>query len=455
MNSKVLIVEDDHEVRRGFRMWVEDWGYEPVEAEDASTGERLASENDIVAALLDYKLPDFNGIELFRRINRLKPGTPVIMITGHHRPELTMEAMAEGLYHYMSKPVDMEELKIHLDRAIGLRRMTNDYHKIKSSEIAESFIGCSPQMLEVFRRIGMFANQSNPVLIVGETGTGKELVARALHRCSDRRSEKFVTLLIPAIAPTLIESELFGHEKGAFTDAKSTHKGRFESAGKGTLFIDELADIPISTQSKLLRVLEGHAFKRVGGEDELRNEARLIFATQRNPEKLVKQDKLREDLFFRLDVCRIDLPPLRERSEDIPELVDFFIGRENAEQKRDIEGVEDTVLETWTTHDWPGNVRQLQNTIRRAVALTRDRIITGTFLEQPDLPAPSETTHPTLAFDSEGLPNLKELIPRIEQDAIRSAYSKADGNLSKAAQLIGLTRREMERRIEKYGMRLE
>jgi len=443
--QKVLVVDDDASARLGFKMWVEEWGYEALEAADGARGEKIAAEEDIVAAILDYKLPDFDGVELFRRINRLKPGTPMILITGMHRPELTIEAMSEGLYHYMSKPADMEELQLHLDRAIAVRRMTNEYHRIKESKVKEGFIGSSPRMLEVFRRIGMFANQENPVLIAGETGTGKELVARALHEHSDRRNEKFITLHISALTPTLIESELFGHEAGAFTDAKGRHIGRFEAARKGSLFVDELADIPLATQSKLLRVLEGQEFTRVGGQDPLKNEARLIFSTNVRPEALVKEKQLREDLFFRLDVCRIDLPPLRERREDIPELVDFFITRENLEQKSDVIGVNPDVLEAWKSHDWPGNVRQLQNTIRRAVALTRDRIVSETFLGPAEPEAVIETA-------AEPLPNLKEVIPRIEQNAIKQAYTQAGGNLSKAAQLIGLTRRELERRIEKYRM---
>jgi DNA-binding NtrC family response regulator len=447
MKEKILIVDDNPADLFTFRKWVELWGFEPLEAKNATEGEKIATEEIFSAAILDFKLPDFNGIELFRRINKLKPGLPVILITGAHKPELTIQAMSEGLYHYMSKPADMEELRIHIERAINLKRMKNDYMRIKASKGEEWFIGSSRGMLEVFRSIGLFANNENPVLIYGETGTGKELVARALHQYSDRRDEKFIPLHLSALAPNLIESELFGHEKGAFTGAFRRHKGRFEVAGKGSLFIDELADIPQDTQVKFLRILEYGDFTPVGGEEALSNQAKLIVATNIEPKQLMNNKRLREDLYFRLNVCRINIPPLRERKDDIPELVNHFIARENVFCKKDIIGISNDVLEEWTEFKWPGNVRELQNTIRRAVAFTRDSLITETFLDQPLAGKPA-----TVLYAGESLPDVKEEVARFERKTIMKALKQASGNISQAAQLIGLTRREMERRLEKYNI---
>jgi DNA-binding NtrC family response regulator len=454
MKLKILIVDDSPSDRFTFRKWVEEWGYEPIEAPDASTGEKIAVNEDIVAAILDYRLPDFDGVELFRRINKVKPGLPMILITGAHRPELTIQAMSEGLYHYMPKPADMDELRIHLDRAINIKNMKNEYMRIKASKGEDWFIGSSSQMLDVYRLIGMFANQNSPVLIYGETGTGKELVARSLHNYSNRCDEKFITLHISSLSQNLVESELFGHEKGSFTGADRRHKGRFEAAGKGTLFLDELADIPSDTQAKLLRVLEYGDYTSVGGEEPLQNNARLVVATNVMPETLVQDGRMREDLHYRLDVCRISLPPLREHAEDIAEFVNYFIDRENINQGRDIIGVSNQVLSEWKKHDWPGNVRQLQNTIRRAVSTTRDRIITESFLhDEPEMPAYQPLqgrTDDSLRQSVTQPRNLKEEISGIEYDAIVNALEVSHGNLAKAAQMIGLSRREIEWRMKKY-----
>ncbi len=446
MNGKVLIVEDDPSERLLLKKQLTRWGYEPREAADASTGEKIASEEDITAAILDYKLPDFDGVELFRRIIRLKPGTPVMLITGAHKPELTIQAMSEGLYHYMSKPVDMDELKIHLDRAITMKQMTDDYVRVTENKAGEWFIGSSRGMLDVFRRIGLFANTDSPVLICGETGTGKELAARALHRYSARRERKFITLHISSLSSNLVESELFGHEKGSFTGADRLHVGRIEAAAGGCLFIDELADMPPDVQAKLLRVLEYGDYSRVGGEEQLQSEARLIIATNVDPRKLVDEGTLREDLYFRLDVERINIPPLRERKEDIPQLVDFFIARQNTGQKKDILGVSNEVMDEWMNYNWPGNVRELQNTIFRAVSLTRDRIISESHLGD----SASRPAEPITASPRGALPNLKDAVTELERAVIEKALRESSGNLSQAAQMIGLTRRELQGRIEKY-----
>ena len=452
MKPKILIVDDNAADRFTFKKWVESWGYEPVEAPDATSGEKIAVETDVVAAILDFKLPDFNGIELFRRINKAKPGLPMILITGMHRPELTIQAMSEGLYHYMPKPADMDELKIHLDRAISVKQMINEYTRIKASKGEDWFIGSSPQMLDVYRLIGIYANQETPVLIYGESGTGKELVAHALHKFSDRRDEKFITLHISALSPGLVESELFGHEKGAFTSAERRHIGRFEAAGKGTLFLDELSEIPVETQAKLLRVVEYGDFTRVGGEDTLKNQSRLVVATNKEPKTLLKDKKLREDLFYRLDVCRINIPPLREHRDDIEELVDFFIEKENTCQKKDIIGVSNDVLQAWRNYDWRGNVRELQNTIRRAVSLTRNSIITDPFLKKETafdvIPCPEPDDSFTKRIVRPG--NLKDEIARIEREAITLALEESKGKVAKAANLLGMTRREVEWRLKKY-----
>jgi DNA-binding NtrC family response regulator len=306
-------------------------------------------------------------------------------------------------------------------------------------------------MVDVFRHIGLFANGESPVLIVGETGTGKELVARALHKYSNRRDKKFITLLISSLSSNLVESELFGHEKGAFTGADRLHIGRIEAAGDGCLFIDELADMPMDTQAKLLRVLEQGDFSRVGGEETLKNQARLIIATNVSPQKLLDEKRLREDLYFRLDVCRINLPPLRERLEDIPELAEFFIARENTNQKKDIIGVNNDVMEKWQAYNWPGNVRQLQNAINRAVSMTRDRIISEAFIDDAGGKGLEAVVESAIGGPSGGgLPNLKDAVGELENKVIQKALKETKGNLSEAAQLIGLTRRELQGRMEKY-----
>ncbi len=368
----VLIVEDHPSHRRVLEAHLSKY-YHVLAAEHGERAMELASQYPIHVVVTDLILPGKNGLEVLKDLREVHPNIGAIVITAHPTVPTAFKAGHDGAIDYISKPLDLDDLKAKVDLAAKCVQAASQTAKpSRRSHTVPDFsgiVGNSPAMQEVFRLIQRVANSSATVLIQGESGTGKEMVARAIHRNSGRANRPFVAVSCAALPETLLENELFGHEKNAFTGATSQQPGRFELADKGTLFLDEIGDVPPGIQVKLLRVLQERAFERLGGTKTIRVDVRLIAATNRDLRKLVQEGRFREDLYYRLEVVQIYLPPLRERKEDIPLLVEHFLKRYNEENDRRIQGVTPEAMEMLMGYDWPGNVRQLENVIQRAVVL--------------------------------------------------------------------------------------
>ncbi|MGN6132843.1 MAG: sigma 54-interacting transcriptional regulator [Aureliella sp.] len=390
--SKVLIIDDDRLIRATVQRGLASEGFEVIEAANAAEGLAAVDAHRPDVALVDVFMPEMNGLELFRKIRALDRKLPMIFVTSDTSSETTIEAMRLGAFDYLAKPINLQQLKNLTASAAESRRLMD--HPVALSltgegESGERFVGRSGVMLEVLKAVGRVAGQDVTVLVRGESGTGKDLVARAIVQHSNRKDEPFVAVNCAAIPDQLLESELFGHEKGAFTGAERRRVGKFEQCDGGSIFLDEVGDMTPLVQGKVLRLLQDQSFQRVGGNEEIRTNVRIVAATNRNLEQMVIDGEFREDLFYRLNGFTIQLPPLRERQEDIPLLLEYFLRRARKEMsKNNLDGLSPAALETLCTYHWPGNVRQLQSVVRQAVLNT-----TGTVLGVESLP--SFITHPT------------------------------------------------------------
>jgi two-component system response regulator AtoC len=392
---------------------------------------------------------------LLNRMVEEYPSIPVIIITAHGTVETAVDALKKGALDYITKPFDQEELKNVIGKAVKTRVLSEEEVQLAATELDRGeIVGSSPSTAKIFEIIKKVAPTTTTILITGETGTGKELVANAIHMNSPRKLNPFIKINCSAIAENLIESELFGYEKGAFTGAVSSKPGRFELAHKGTLFLDEVGDLPREIQVKLLRVIQDHEFERVGGLQTIKVDVRLVAATNRNLQQRVKEGYFREDLFYRFNVMPIYVPPLRERKEDIPELVSYFIEKFNRKLGRQIAGVDPEVMELLLDHDWPGNIRELENLAERLVLMAKgDQIVMG------DVPAELieavEEKAQTAAPDEKR--SIKELIREktgdIEKQMIVKVLAECEGNISKAARQLGLSRRGLHLKLAKYNLR--
>jgi two-component system nitrogen regulation response regulator GlnG len=411
--------------------------------------------------VMDIRMGATNGLDTLKKLRELDPKLLVIMMTAYGTTQTAIEAMKHGAFDYVLKPLDVPKLKALIQSALksarAMRQVVSFEPLLKKEEHTEGIVGRSEPMQQVFKLIGQVAGSDATVFITGESGTGKELVARAIYHHSLRASKAFLAINCAAIPENLLESELFGHEKGAFTGAAERRIGKFEQCDGGTIFLDEIGDMPLATQAKVLRVLQNGEFQRVGGNQTLRVDVRVVAATNREPERLVGEKKFREDLYYRLNVVRIQLPPLRERREDIPVLVDYFL------RKTKIKQVSPQVLELLQKHQWPGNVRELENAIERAVVVAR-----GATLMPDDLPVDVRDARPvplpagqaadTVESAAAALfgmarrdPKFK-IIPAMEREMIMRALLETAGNQVKAAKLLGITRATLRKRIEKYGI---
>ena len=373
---KVLIVDDDPAMLESFDMLLQSWSFDVLQAGDAKEAKELVDRHDPDIVITDVVMPEISGLELLRDLKAGNPQRPVLLITARGSIDMAVEAIKQGARDFLTKPVtDFTKLKALLDdaeREIELRRKTKRLSSnIETEGLSVEFVGASKPMREVFNLIEMVATRDVSVIITGESGTGKELVARSIHRLSARADKPFVAVNAAAIPDTLIESEVFGHERGAFTGAVGTRPGCFEQAHGGTLFLDEIAEMPMALQPKLLRVLADGRVRRLGGNHEFEFDVRVVVATNRNALQAVKEGKLREDLFYRLNVFSIALPPLRERPDDVPLLAQRFIKEFNAKHRTTIEGISEEAAEELKKYPWPGNVRELRNIIERAVVLTK------------------------------------------------------------------------------------
>lgn len=447
--SPLLLVDDDETIRDQMR-WALAADYEVLEAADRPTALAQVRKMMPRLVLLDLGLPPdvdgaSEGMAILRATLQINPAAKVIVITGNSDRARAIEAIQNGAYDFIEKPIQLDVLKIVLQRALylgGLEQENRASQEVASDDQFEGLIGESPQIRELFHIIRRVGPSDAPVLITGESGTGKELVARAIHRRSIRFEQPFVAINCGAIPDTLLESELFGHEKGAFTGAVQQRKGRIEHAQGGTLFLDEIGDIPLPLQVKLLRFLQERQIQRLGGKDLISIDARIIAATHIDLRQAIEDGRFREDLYYRLCVVTIFIPSLRTRPGDVPLLAQAFLRRIADEQDKPLVGFTTEAMEALLSHQWPGNVRELENRIKRAVIMAEGRYITPSHL---DLGQEDKTKESTLT--------LKGLRESQERDLVRLAMEKANGNVSRAAAELGISRPTLYQLLDRYGLR--
>ena len=451
----ILVVDDEKNYTLVLAAVLEDAGVETLMANSAPEALEIIAESDVDLVLTDMKMPGMDGIDLLERIKKEDAELPVIMMTAHGTVEKAVEAMQKGAYNYILKPFDNERLVLYANKAVSMYRVVKENRQLRSAvENRYSFhniIGKSKAMLDIFQVIRKVAPAAATVLIEGPSGTGKELVASALHFNSPRKDKPFVAVNCAALAESLLESELFGHEKGAFTGAVSMKKGRFEIADGGTLFLDEIGELSPGLQVKLLRVLQERVIERVGGVKPIAVDIRLIAATNKSLKAEVAEGNFREDLFYRLNVVPITLPPLRERLEDIRPLVGHFIAKYGNERgtAAPVSGIDREVERLFYEYDWPGNVRELENVIERAVVMSPEEIIRVSDLPKDFI----DNAHSTLHMD--GIPvdaNLYDTLALVEKNMIIRALKKANYVQAHAAELLGIGKSGLNQKIKKYKL---
>ncbi len=437
--TRILVIDDDQAARRTLELFFSEAGHEVLTAGTAAAGRKAWRDSSPDVVLLDLMLPDGYGLDLLTEAG--EEGLPgiVIMITGHQDLDLTIQGMRSGAWDYIHKPLNIDELEQAVMSALALESSRENpalVVDLQEDTNPEKIVGCSRALVEIHKRIGLTSRGQANVLITGESGTGKELVARAIHRYSCPR-EPLMAVNCSAFVPTLLESELFGHEKGAFTGADRKKSGRFELAGSGTLFLDEIGDLDPALQVKLLRVLQERVFERVGGTQEIEFKARVVAATNRDLKQLVTEGAFREDLLFRLKVIEIDLPPLRERREDILPLTEHLLLKINRELNRDVTDVAPGVLQQLQNYDWPGNVRELENRLTAAVMLSAGKSL--------DIKLPADDEKPLVTE-----PDWQRSLAQIESEHILQVLIACDWNLGKSCEILGITRPTLRRKIEEY-----
>ena len=451
MTQRVLIADDQEASRKGLAALVETWGYEVDDAGDGEEALAKAIEHNPAVVITDLVMPKLDGIGLLKALQAELPFTMVIIVTAHGTIETAVGATKDGAYDYLTKPVDVARLRLLVEKALekgeALREVNVLRRRVKAVWGHGRLVGTSKAMQAVFRQIDLAAPTSAPVLIAGESGTGKELAARTLHELSPRSQGPFVAVNCAAIPETLLESEIFGHEKGAFTGALDRRIGCFELAHQGTLFLDEISEMSPALQAKFLRILQDGALKRIGGKAELRVDVRVLAATNRDPAKSLKDGTLREDLYYRLNVFTLTLPPLRTRREDISLLVQAFIEEFNAKYERKVRGVDEAALRFLVGHDWPGNVRQLRNAIERAVIGCSSELIGVADLPVDPSPDPAE---PGAAPSPGGRVAVK--LKDVERDVILKTLASVGNNKTRAAELLGISLKTLHNKLNRYGV---
>ena len=445
--ATILIVDDDALLRHALVARFKEEGYDVIEAGTAAEAAEAITP-DVDLALLDFHLPDGDGLTILKGLKARSPETVVILMTAFASVENAVEAMKLGAFHYVNKPFDLDELSLLSRQALETTRLRREVRAIRGSQRREygfeSIIGQSPTMQRAKALLARIAGSpASTVLLTGETGTGKDLAAKAIHYNSDRAARPFVNVTCSALPEQLLESELFGHERGAFTDARQQKRGLFETADGGTLFLDEIGEMTPALQAKLLRFLEEKTFKRVGGLTDIRVDVRVVAATNRSLEEEVRAGKFRDDLFYRLQVMPVLLPPLRERRGDLPLLASYYVDHYNREFKKKIRGLTPAAVNVLEKHSWPGNIRELRNTIERAMLLTA-----GDWIDADDVILTRATTVTTeFRLPAEGV-NLEE----VERQLLVQALERSRGNQTHAGQLLGINRDQVRYRIEKFKL---
>lgn len=456
--EQILIVEDEKLIRWAIRERLQEEDYQVREAATGKEALAILEESDSDLLLLDYRLPDITGLQILEHLRKEKPEISAVMMTAFGTVETAVQAMKFGAFDYLTKPVNMEELLIVVQKALEATRLRREVVRLRAERREthgrSPIVGKTPKMLEIMEMIQKIArSQASTVLLEGESGTGKDLVAKIIHYTSNRAEQSFVNITCSALAESLLESELFGHERGAFTDAKVLKKGLLEVADHGTAFLDEIGEMGPSMQAKLLRFLEEKAFKRVGGTRDIRVDVRVIAATNRVLEEAVRTGRFREDLFYRLKVIPILIPPLRERREDVPLLVDHFIEHFNREFRKNTAGATPDALEQLTAYSWPGNIRELRNVIERVMILEDKEQI-----ELVDLPASIRKGSPVVFSDGKSSPEIGPVpvgsmsLEEMERRAICQALSKTNQNQVRAAKLLGISRDALRYRMKKFNL---
>jgi len=448
-SGKILVVDDEPAERDGLARLVGQWGYD---VETASSGEEalnLVETQHPAVVLTDLVLPEMDGLTLLQKLKETGRPPIVLLVTGHGTVETAVEAMRHGAFDYLTKPVDTTRLQVLLEKSIEQESLSREVnllrHQLRQKGSFGQMVGQSRGMQEVYRWVELAGTSTAPVLVYGESGTGKELVARTIHELSNRRNKPFVAINCAAIPETLIESELFGHERGAFTGATERRLGCFELTDGGTLFLDEIAEMDSNTQAKLLRVLQEGSFRRVGGgKHEIQVDVRVVAATNQVPTEAISHGKLREDLFYRLNVFSIHLPPLRERREDIPLLARNFIEEFNRQDNRQVRGLSSEAEKELDRYHWPGNVRELRNVIQRAVVLSGSGLIGVEHLPDTVLRA----APPTPAAAAASVTPIREM----ERDMILRALEETGQDKRRAAQLLGISLKTLYNKLAKYGI---
>jgi DNA-binding NtrC family response regulator len=447
--ATILIVEDEARMRRLLELDLSEAGYQTFSSADAEKGLDLLRREQIDLVLTDLKLPGLGGLEFLQAAKRLNGALPVVVMTAYGSVETAVEAMKAGASDYVLKPFALAEMRLVVQKELDVRHLREENRNLREALGRQynhpNIVARSPKMQEVLALVERVAATPSTVLIGGESGVGKDLIAHLIHQRSSRSSGPFVKINSTAIPENLLESELFGYEKGAFTGATASKPGKFELADKGTLFLDEIGDVPPATQVKLLRVLQEREFERLGGTRTIKVDVRLIAATNRDLRAALEQGTFREDLYYRLNVVPIDIPPLREHKEDIPDLANLFLIRLGQQSQKKLEGIKPEALRKLMEFHWPGNVRELENIVERACALAP-----GPFIEASDI----QIDHVAGRNHSGQSPLLPEgkTLDQWEDELIREAYRRANGNKSEAARMLGLSRNALRYRLEKIGI---
>jgi DNA-binding NtrC family response regulator len=461
----ILIVDDEQNIHYSFHKVLSP-SFEIISAHSAEEAIRLLGEAKPDAVVMDIKLPGIDGLEALQRMRELDKRVPIVIMTAFGTMDTAIEAMKFGAFEYILKPFAVEKMRDLLQKAINRSDSARSgaSHRIDSLKLGDEhehqIVGSSDAMQQVYKLIGQVAGQNVTVLILGESGTGKELVARAIYHHSQLADKPFLEVNCAALTESLLESELFGHEKGAFTGAFERHTGRFEQADGGTMFLDEIGEMSLLTQAKILRVIQYGEFSRVGGKQVIRSKVRLICATNRVLERAIREGRFREDLYYRLKIITIQLPPLRERKTDIPELVNYFLALHGREVGKVIQGIEKSAMRKLIDFEWPGNVRQLENCIRRAVVLTKGATITVDDLEieavnTDEIEETEETDEAALSRILRNIAlgrNKMKLWSTVEEKLIRLALEQTRGNQAEAARVLGIHRNTLRNRMDRFDI---
>lgn len=447
MKFNILIIDDEKNIREGLGAALEMDGYTVFLAADGKQGLEILERGDIDLVITDLKMPEVSGEEILAKVTGETPGIPVIVLTGHGTIDSAVDAMRKGAYDFLTKPVNLDRLSLLVKRALERREISlqnSVYRKeIEGKTTFENMIGKSHEIQKVFDLVKKVAPSKASVLITGESGVGKEMIANALHNLSPRKDKPFIKVHCAALSDSLLESELFGHEKGAFTGAIAMKRGRFELAHEGTIFLDEIGEISQNVQVKLLRVIQERKFERVGGEETLDVDVRIIAATNRNLEEEIKKGNFREDLYYRLNVVNINVPPLRERKDDIPIMVNNFIRKFSKENNKNITTVDTKAKNALYSYDWPGNIRELRNCIEGAVVIAE-----GSTLRLEDLPPAVRKSQENSSIS---IPAGTDM-DTAEKIIIRETLLFCQGNKSKTAQVLGIGRKTLHRKLMEMNL---